>query len=257
MAMGTSSARRRQPRPDLSEGVQAARRLSRLLGELPEQHLIELLGRSHGSTGRRGERIAAPGDDVVTVVLQGVTASRTATLEGEYLIHALHGPGDTHGVTAVLGHPEAANELVAIADVDVLVLPGAAVRDLVERVPAAARACLATVTADHAELRVEQARFAASSTSARVEHRLLELAARFGEEDGGRILVTLPLTQEMLASWARASRESTAKVLQDLRRAGIVTTGRRELVIDDLAALRERRRERPDPTVAAILRDIG
>jgi CRP/FNR family cyclic AMP-dependent transcriptional regulator len=255
--MGTSAAPRRQQRLGSSVRAQAATRLCGLLDELPQQHLVDLLRHSHGSTGRRGDQIVAPGDDVVTVILHGVTASRTATLDGEHLVHALHGPGDTHGVTAVLGHPEAANELIAVADVDALVLPGAAVRELVERVPAAARACLATVTADHARLRVEQARFAASSTSARVEHRLLELAARFGEEDRGRILVTLPLTQEMLASWAHASRESTAKVLQDLRRAGIVTTGRCELVIDDLAALRERRRERPDATVAAILRELG
>lgn len=237
--------------------AQAATRTSRLLRLLPPEHLAALVRCSHGVTGRRGDRLAGERDDTVTVLLGGVAASRTTTVDGEHVISAIHGPGDAHGLTAVLGHPEAADELIAIDAADGLSLPGAAVRDLVDRVPAAARLCLAAVAAEHAALRVEHVRFAASSTSARVEHRLLELADRFGQADGGRILVDLPLTQEELASWAQTSRESAAKVLQELRRMGIVSTGRRQLVIEDLAALRDRRRRRPDRTVAALLRDIG
>jgi CRP/FNR family transcriptional regulator, cyclic AMP receptor protein len=70
--------------------------------------------------------------------------------------------------------------------------------------------------------------------------RLLELAERWGEPvRGGVTQITLSLTQEQLAAWAHVSRESLAKVLHDLRAAGLVETGPRCLAIRDLTRLRD------------------
>ncbi|WP_052667112.1 Crp/Fnr family transcriptional regulator [Nitriliruptor alkaliphilus] len=257
--MGTPGAahRRRAPRrggPGVAHGTT---RSSLLLGALPPDDLVTLIEGSHGLTGRRGDRLAARTDDAVTVILHGVAAARTSTIDGEHTIHSLRGPGDVHGLTVALGHPEAGDELVAVDQVDALVLPGGHVRDLVALLPSVTRAAVAVIANELAALRVEEARFASRSASYRIEHRLLELADRFGERDGARILVTLALTQEELASWARTSRESAAKALHDLRVAGIVTTGRRELIVEDLPALRRRHDGGPDRTVAALMRAIG
>jgi CRP/FNR family transcriptional regulator, cyclic AMP receptor protein len=80
--------------------------------------------------------------------------------------------------------------------------------------------------------------FAALDTLGRVAWRLLELSERFGHESGGGISVELPLSQEQLAGWCGASRESTVKPLTSLRGLGCITTGRRRVVIRDLEALR-------------------
>lgn len=256
--MGTQGThRRRAPRRGGPGVAHAATRSSLLLGALPPDDVATLIGGSHGTARRRGERLAASTDDAVTVVLHGVAAARTSTVDGEHTIHSLRGPGDVHGLTTVLGHPEAGDELIAIGQVDALVLPGCHVRDLVARLPAVTRAAVAVIANELAAVRVEEATFTSRSASYRIEHRLLELADRFGERDGDRVLVTLALTQEELASWARTSRESAAKTLHDLRSAGIVTTGRRELILDDLPALRRRHAGGPDRTVAALMRAIG
>lgn len=250
--MGTTATRQQPLHPCSTDAVAAATRASPLLSALAPDVLVTLVRSSHGTAARRGERIAAPTDDSMTVILEGVAAARVATPEGDFVIHRLLAPGDLHGLVVALGH-EDPDELVAVDRVHALVVPGPALRDVVARVPSAARACLAVVAAELAALRVDQATFTTTSTTYRVEHRLLELADRFGQCDDGRVLVALPWTQEELASWARISRESTAKVLHELRAAGIVTTGRRELVIEDLAALRRRHHGRPDRTVAAFL----
>jgi CRP-like cAMP-binding protein len=49
----------------------------------------------------------------------------------------------------------------------------------------------------------------------------------------------LTVTQEDLAGWVGASRESVARALATLRRTKIVTTGRRVVTVHDLARLAE------------------
>jgi CRP-like cAMP-binding protein len=67
---------------------------------------------------------------------------------------------------------------------------------------------------------------------------LLELSERFGHQTEEGISVELPLSQEQLAGWCGASRESTVKALSSLRALGCLTTGRRHVLISDLEALR-------------------
>jgi CRP/FNR family cyclic AMP-dependent transcriptional regulator len=230
----------------------------RLLDRLRDEHGEALTRAGRGVHVARGQPIATPRDDTVAFILRGVGASRSTGPDGEQVIDALLGPGSTHGLTAALGHPEVASGLLAITTMDAFAISGHVLRDLVDSTPAVAAACLGVVVAEHAASRGDQIRFAGSSAAERVEYRLIELAEGYGLRDGGRVIVTLPLTQEALASWARTSRESCAKALHDLRRAGILTTGRRQLVIEDLAALRARRRRRTaDPIVAAMLRGTG
>jgi CRP-like cAMP-binding protein len=52
----------------------------------------------------------------------------------------------------------------------------------------------------------------------------------------------LPLSQEQVAGWCGASRESTVKALTSLRALGCITTGRRDVVIGDPEALRRHAR---------------
>jgi CRP/FNR family transcriptional regulator, cyclic AMP receptor protein len=229
---------------------------SPLLRALPHADLAATIKRSRGVTRRCGDRIGSAHDDAVTIILEGVAACGAQVDGGEHVIQALHGRGSTIGLPTALGHKQAAGDLISIGTVRALVVPADTVRDLVDRCPAATRACLTIVAAQHAALCADQVHLASSASGERVEHRLVELAERFGRQDGQRVRVEVPLTQEMLASWARTSRESTVRALQALRRADLISTGRRYLVIEDLDRLRARRRARADPTIAELLRVV-
>lgn len=63
--------------------------------------------------------------------------------------------------------------------------------------------------------------------NARVEGRLVDLAARFGRAVPGGTLVPLSLTQEDLAALSGTSRESANRALRALERAGRVTPAAR------------------------------
>ncbi|MCU1430746.1 MAG: cyclic nucleotide-binding protein, partial [Actinomycetia bacterium] len=67
--------------------------------------------------------------------------------------------------------------------------------------------------------------------------RLEELVADHGEATDDGVRIALPLTQEELAGWVGASRESVARALRTLRDRGVISTGRRRVVVHDGAAL--------------------
>jgi CRP/FNR family transcriptional regulator, cyclic AMP receptor protein len=239
--------------------VQAVRS-SALMGGLPSDLLAELL--SSGRVAHVGpqEQLRRADDDVVALVLDGVAIGTLLADDGSQVIAAILDAGTAGGLPVVLGQISAGMELTGLTAVDALLLPGPELRRYLSERPELVHACLSTVTAELAHLRVEEARFAYTTTTERVVHRLLELAERWGESVDGQILIRLPLTQEMLASWARSSRESTAKILHELRQSGVIRTGRRELTILDLERLLQRcnnHHRHTDEVMRTLLSSIG
>ncbi len=216
--------------PDYLEGV----RRSRLIGLLSPDDMAAVLAHSRSRRIAKGTRLFREGDDVAIVLLDGTAKAQALTLDGGSAILTLLGTGATWGLAATFGQPLAGIEVIGVSDVRALVIPGAHLRSLATERPAVAIASLRAVATELAQVREEEARLSFTSTSQRVVQRLVELADRWGEPDPRDervVYVNLPLTQEELASWSHASRESTAKVLQGLRRSGIVETGRRTITI--------------------------
>jgi CRP-like cAMP-binding protein len=71
----------------------------------------------------------------------------------------------------------------------------------------------------------------------RVGSRLLELTDLYRRHAGAGDRVDLPITQTDLANWIGTSRESTSRALADLRRQGVVQTGRSRITVLDVSAL--------------------
>ncbi len=67
---------------------------------------------------------------------------------------------------------------------------------------------------------------------------LVELSDRYGIARGPGIDLNFPLTQEELASMISSSRDSAVRALTTLRARGLIATGRRTILVTDLAGLR-------------------
>ncbi|WP_409492289.1 Crp/Fnr family transcriptional regulator [Amycolatopsis sp. cmx-11-12] len=72
----------------------------------------------------------------------------------------------------------------------------------------------------------------------RLARWLLELATEVGEDTEAGWVIESTLSQQDLAARIGASRDGVAIELRKLRERGLVTTGRRRIVLHDLAALR-------------------
>ena len=74
----------------------------------------------------------------------------------------------------------------------------------------------------------------------RIAKRLLELAAEHGAPTDGGTRIELSLSQDELARWTGATRETVSRALRLMRQLGWVATDHRTVTVLDPAALRER-----------------
>jgi CRP/FNR family transcriptional regulator, cyclic AMP receptor protein len=188
---------------------------------------------------RRGQAIFTQGDraERVFVIERGWVLITSMAPGGREIVLGLRGPGDVIGdLSALDGAPRSATAL-AVGEVDTTVAPSSALTRALSDAGTAMDLLrvLAGRLRDADRKRLE---FAALETLGRVAWRLQELSERFGEQTAEGIQVELPLSQEQLASWCGASREATVKALATLRTLDCIATGRRSVLIRDVARLR-------------------
>ena len=204
---------------------------------------VALRREGHTRKFQRGQALFTEGDRAERVFLieRGwVTVTCTAP-GGREIVLGLRGPGDMLGeLSALDGEPRSATA-VTLSEVEAIVVSGSTLMRALDDV-AASHELIRMLAARLRDADRKRLEFAALDTLGRVAWRLYELSERFGHESEEGISIELPLSQEQLAAWCGASRESTVKALTSLRGLGYITTGRRRVVIRDLEGLRRQAR---------------
>jgi CRP-like cAMP-binding protein len=91
-----------------------------------------------------------------------------------------------------------------------------------------------------AEADRDRVALATQDSVGRVAKRLLELSAEHGKASSGGTRIELSLTQDELARWTGATRETVSRALRLMRQLGWVATNNRAITVLDQAALRDR-----------------
>ena len=187
-----------------------------------------------------GATIFNEGDSSTSVyaIVSGRVRIEVSTPSGNRLVIAAKGPGEIFGEFGALdGAPRSASAL-AVEPVFLVQLATTGFLELLEREPALSVSLLQTLSG---QLRQAVRRVTlrnSADTTTRLAHRLADLADRFGEYNDETIDIELTITQDDLAGWIGATRESTARSLRSLRERGLVTTGRKRISVPDVEALR-------------------
>lgn len=213
------------------------------LAALSDQDRRSLLAHATARHWHRGTALfheRQPSDRVI-VLQKGRVKLVAMTDDGRQVLLAVAGPGEVVGeVSALDGLPRSATAL-AVDDVDALTLPPADLLSLLSSSPPAALAVIRQLAGRLRDADRKHVEYLAHDAVGRLAARLLELCERFGAQDiEGNVHIDLPLSQEELAAWMGASRDSVAKALQTMRRAGWVETERRGITVLDADALRRR-----------------
>jgi CRP-like cAMP-binding protein len=175
----------------------------------------------------------------VLVLTSGWVKVSATTSAGKAVLLALRGPGDLVGELSALDEAPRSASIVAIEPVQALAVPHARFRAFLLDHPEHALTLLKEISARLRDADAKRVQLAAYSTLGRVAFCLLELCDRFGEGEAGAVDITLPLSQEELASWAGASLESVGRALQQMRGLGWIETRRRAIRVLDRAALQQ------------------
>jgi len=188
----------------------------------------------------KGEAIFHEGDDAggVVAVVSGTVKVSLIGLGGREVVLRFSGPGELIGeLAAIGGRPRTAN-VTAVDPVEAISVRAADFRRLALEHPRIADLVFDNVASLLGEADRQRVDFATRDVTARIAGRLAELAETAGAADGDGIRITLPLSQEELAAWSGASREAVARSLHLLRELGWIETGRREIKVRNIEALR-------------------
>jgi len=202
-----------------------------------EQTIIEEIGVRRSF--EPGSRLLDDGESAtsILVILSGQAKLTRTSFDGHTVVIELRGPGALLGELAVLDEGRRIATVVAVTEVEGLVVPASRFRELLLGHP---RICFAVLLTVSDKLRQATAwRTVASSTDVltRLATRLVELIGEHSSTDEV-IDIDSPFTQQELADWIGVSRDAVVLALGTMRSRGWIETGRRTIRILDVAALR-------------------
>jgi CRP-like cAMP-binding protein len=186
----------------------------------------------------KGEVIFHEGDpgDALHVIEKGHVAIRVTTPLGDVVTLAVLGPGESFGEQAVVtasGHRGAT--AVAIGPVETRVLRAVQVHELRAAHPELDGVLIELLAAQVRRLTEHLLDALYVSAEVRVLRRLLRAAESFGDVHAGP--VTLPITQDDLASMAGTTRPTVNRVLKAAEADGLVALSRGRIQVLDGATL--------------------
>lgn len=207
------------------------------LGQVDADALLERVSRKPMAQdaiimheGSAGENVALVLSGSVKLVARGA-GDRSVVL-------AIRGPGELVGEMAAIGGTRRSATAIADEDVELGVLPGEDFRRYLREHPDAALILLRSLVGRMSEATRGLVELATQDSVGRVARRLIELGANHGAPSTGPY--ELELTQDELASWTGATRETVSRALRLMRQLGWVTTGHRTITVLDPAAVRAR-----------------
>jgi CRP-like cAMP-binding protein len=184
-------------------------------------------------------RAGAAGDEVV-LVLSGRVKLVAYGADRREVVLGLRGPGDLIGEMAALGGQRRTASVVAVDDVEAAYLGADELRRFLGTHPSVALVLIRMLVRRLSEADRDRIDLATQDSVGRVAKRLVELAEDHGTPDGDGTRIELSLTQDELASWTGATRETVSRALALMRRLGWIGTDGRSIIVLDADALRER-----------------
>ena len=192
----------------------------------------------------RGHVVFAQGDpgNRLFVVLDGkVKISRFAP-DGREATLALLGPGELFGELSLFDPGPRMATATAVTDATLASLDHAELRPWLRARPEVAEQLLGALARRMRRTNEAMSDLVFSDVPGRVAKALLDLAERFGTEEGRGVRVRHGLTQEGLAELVGASRETVNKALADFAARGWLRLAGRSVLLLDLGRLARRAR---------------
>jgi CRP/FNR family cyclic AMP-dependent transcriptional regulator len=212
------------------------------LGQLGSRDAQALMQQVRRRTVRKSEpilRAGAAGDDVV-VVLSGHVKLVAYSADKREVVLAIRGPGELIGDMAALAGQRRTASAVAVDDVEVGYLAAGEFKAFLATHPDVALVLIRMLVRRLTEADRDRVDLATQDSVGMVAKRLLELAADHGTRVGEGTLIEFALTQDEIASWTGATRETVSRALRLMRRLGWIATDHRSITVLDPDALRER-----------------
>ncbi len=211
----------------------------RQLGREDSEALLARLRRRRIARGDSVVRAGSAGDDV-GVLLEGRVKLVAFGADRREVVLAIRGTGELIGEMAALAGQRRTASAVTLEDAEVGFMRSEEFREYLAEHPQASLILIRTLVRRLSEATREVVDLATQDSVGRVAKRLLELAADHGTQTSEGTRIELSLTQDELASWTGATRETVSRALRLMRRLGWISSDNRSITVLDAAAMRDR-----------------
>ena len=184
-------------------------------------------------------RAGSAGDEPV-LILAGRVRLVAYGADRREVVLAVRGPGELIGEMAALGAGRRTATAVALEEVEAGFLSARDLVSFLREHPDAAIVMIRMIVRRLAETTQDVVDLATQDSVGRLAKRLVDLSAEHGRTAAGGTQIELALTQDELARWTGATRETVSRALRLMRQLGWVATDRKTITVLDPAALRER-----------------
>lgn len=214
---------------------------TQIFSALDRPALLSLAAVSRQRTYGRGQYLWYQGDpgEHLVVVGKGLVKVVLASERGDEVVLVTLGPHEIVGELAILdGSPRSAS-VVAVEPTTVLMLPRAAVLEVMAAHPAVLDAVLRLLGQLVRRLTEQTGGLVFLDLAGRVAKVLLQLAQQHARDDQHTVL-DVGLSQSDIAAMVGATRPAVNRVLQVFAARGLISVNGRVIVLRDPAALRRR-----------------
>jgi len=165
------------------------------------------------------------------------------TPHGEQMIIRFVHPGDIYGIAKALRREDYPATVIAVVDSVTLVWPAEIWDEFMASHPAFAVNVMQMMGDRLQEAHARIKELSTEEVEHRVAHTVLRLITQSGKQTDEGVLVDFPITQQELAEASGTTLHSVSRTLSAWESAGLVSVGRRKIVVRDadaLSALAER-----------------
>jgi CRP/FNR family transcriptional regulator, cyclic AMP receptor protein len=182
-----------------------------------------------------------PGDRLYIVISGKVKLSRRSS-DGRENILAVMGPSDMFGELSIFDPGPRTSSATTITKVRAVSMDRDALRAWITNRPEIAEQLLRVLARRLRRTNDNLADLIFTDVPGRVAKQLLQLAKRFGTQEGGALRVTHDLTQQEIAQLVGASRETVNKALVNFSERGWIRCNGKSIWIADSERLSKRAR---------------
>ena len=192
----------------------------------------------------RGHIVFAEGEpgDRLYIIISGKVKIGRCSADGRENLLTIMGASDIFGELSIFDPGPRTANATAITEVRAVSMDRDALRAWIADRPAIAEQLLRVLARQLRRTNNDLADLVFTDVPGRVANRLLQLAQRFGTQEGGALRVTHDLTQDEIAQLVGASRETVNKALADFAHRGWIRLEGKSVLITDSEHLTRRAR---------------
>lgn len=171
------------------------------------------------------------------VVIVGRLRAVQTTADGQQVIVRYLGPGEVAGYTTLSERSHHPGAVIAVDDTHLLGWTEPAIKELMRKHSSIAMNAVALLGERYHEMQVRLRELSTEKVEQRIAHTIVRLSQQAGRRTARGIEIAIPLSRQDLAEMSGTTLHTVSRTLSAWEEQGIVTCGRRRVVVSDLRKL--------------------